>query len=90
MDHEPVKITILINDILCERLKWRARHHTPALGGAVTNSINEAVAALEQLPGPIPPLDPPTRLTTEICGIFDNFYIFHWDTFSDNSIFLLW
>ena len=31
MDHDPVKIAILITNVLCGRLKWRARHHTPAL-----------------------------------------------------------
>ena len=64
MDHEPFKITILITDVLCGRLKWRARHHTPALVVAVTDRINEVVVALEQLPGLIPHLDPPTSLTT--------------------------
>ena len=45
MDHEPVKITILITDVVCERLKWIARHHTPALVVAITDSINESVVA---------------------------------------------
>ena len=52
---------------------------------AVTDSINEFVVALVQLPGLFPPLDPPTSLTTEIYEIFDNFSIYHWDTFSDKS-----
>ena len=50
MEHEPIKVTIFINDVLFNRLKWRARHHTPALAVAVTESINEAIVALEQLP----------------------------------------
>jgi len=45
-----LKITILITDVLYSRLKWRARHHTPALVVAVTDNINEVVVALEQLP----------------------------------------
>ena len=49
MDHEPIKVTIFITDVLCNRLKWRARHHTPALNVAVTNNINEVVLELEQL-----------------------------------------
>ncbi len=85
MDREPIKITIFITDALFNRLKWRARHHTPALAVAVTDSINEDVLALEQLPGPIPPIDLPTSLTTKICGIFDNFGIYHWDDFIDKS-----
>jgi hypothetical protein len=66
MDHEPVKISILFTDVLCVRLKWRVRHSTPALDVVVTANINEDVIALEQLPGPILPLDPRTSLTTEI------------------------
>ena len=55
---------------------------------AGTDSINEAaVVVLEQLPGPIPPIDLPTSLTNEICGIFDNFGIYHWDHFIDESKF---
>jgi hypothetical protein len=87
MEHESVKITILITRVLCGRLKWRARHHTPALLVAVTERLNEVVVALEQFSGPIPPLDPPTSLTTEICGIFDNLAIYHWDNFCDKSKF---
>jgi len=85
MHHEPIKITILITDVLCSILKWRARRHTHALAIAVIDSINEAIVALEQLPGPIPPLDPPTNLTTKICGIFDIFHIYHYDDFNDKS-----
>jgi len=49
MDHEPIKVNIFITDVLCNRIKSRARHHTPALNVAVTNNINEVVLALEQL-----------------------------------------
>ena len=56
-----------------------------ALAVAVTDSINEAVVAIEQLQRPIPPIDLLTSLTTEICGIFDNFGIYHWDDFIDES-----
>jgi hypothetical protein len=59
MDHEPVKTSILITDVLCGKLKWRSRHHTPALDVAVTDNINGVVVSLEQLQGPIPLLDPP-------------------------------
>jgi len=52
---------------------------------AVINSIKEVVVALEHLPEPIPPLDPPSSLTNEICGIFDTFSIYHWGNFSDKS-----
>ena len=85
MEHEPIKVTIFITDVLFYSLKWRARHHTPALTVAVTDSINEVVVALERLPGHIPPIDLPTNLTIEICGILDNFGIYHWDDFMDKS-----
>jgi len=67
MDHEPVKITFFINYGVYSILKWRARRHTPALGGTVVDSINEVVVALEQFLGLIPSLDHHTSLTTEIC-----------------------
>ena len=53
---------------------------------AVTDIINEDVIALEQLPGPIPPLDfPTTDLATETCGTFDIFSIYYWNNFGDKS-----
>jgi hypothetical protein len=73
MDHGPVKITILITNVLSGTLKWRARPHTPALVVVVTDSIYEVVVELEQLPGPIPLLGPLTSLTTETCEISYNF-----------------
>ena len=51
----------------------------------VTDDIDEVVVVLEQLLGPIPPLNPPNCITTEICGTFDNFSNYHWDNFSDKS-----
>jgi hypothetical protein len=45
MDHEPAKITILINDVLFNGLKWRTRHHIPLLDVAVTDSVNEVIVA---------------------------------------------
>jgi hypothetical protein len=47
MDHESIIITILTTGVLCRRLKWRARHHNPALVVPVTDSINEAIVALD-------------------------------------------
>ena len=84
IDHEPIKVTIVVTDALFG-LKWRARHFTTALAVAVTDSINEVVVALEQLPGPIPPIDLPISLTIETCKIFDNFGIYHQDDFMDKS-----
>jgi hypothetical protein len=76
MDHELVKISFFITNVLRGRLnKWRPRHHTPALHVAVNDSINEVEVALEKLPGLIPPFDPPTSFTTEICEFFYKFSI---------------
>ena len=47
MDHEHVKRSVLIIDVIFNRFKWRARHHTPALAVVVTDSMNEALVALE-------------------------------------------
>ena len=50
IDHESVKMKIVIIDVLYGRLKWRARPHTPALDVAVTDSISETLVAFKQLP----------------------------------------
>jgi hypothetical protein len=56
------------------------------LAVAVTDNINDTVVVLEQLPGHIPPIiNLPTSLTTEMCGIFDIFSIYHCDDFIDKS-----
>ena len=49
MDPEPVKISFFVTDVLCDRLKWGAFHHTLALVVAVTDNIDEAIVALERL-----------------------------------------
>jgi hypothetical protein len=52
----------------------------------VTANINETLVALGSLPGPVPPVDIPTSFTTKICGIVDEFSIYHWDEFSNKSL----
>ena len=49
MDHALVKLSILIIDVLYGRHEWRTRHHTLAFDVAVTDDINEAAIALDQL-----------------------------------------
>jgi len=51
----------------------------------VTGNIIEVVIALESLPGLAPPVDSPTGLTIELCGIEDEFSIYHWDDNTDKS-----
>jgi hypothetical protein len=46
--------------------------------------MNEALVALEQLPGPLPPFEFTISLTTQLCGNFDEFSIYHWGDFNDN------
>jgi hypothetical protein len=77
VDHELVTIYVFIIYVPFGRFNRRARHHTPALAVFVTDSINEAVVALEQLPGPIPHIEHPTSFTTEIYGTSDEFSIYH-------------
>ncbi len=45
--------------------------------------MNEVYATLKNLPGPVPPIEPPTQLVTEICGTLDAFSIYHWDEHND-------
>ncbi len=52
---------------------------------AITDSIKEVVVTFEHLPGPNPPFDLPTSLTTEVCGFAYNFSVYYWDNFSDKS-----
>jgi len=57
-------------DVLFGRFKWRARHQTSALNVVVTDSINAALVAMEQLMGPLPHVKFSTSLTTKLCELF--------------------
>ncbi len=86
MDHEPIKISFFVIDILLfSLLKWIVGHNIPAWLSIVTNNMNEFLASLNQHPGPIPPIKPPTSLTKDNYGDVDEFSIYHRDEFNDKS-----
>ena len=51
----------------------------------VTDKMNEALLALEQLSGHLLPAEFSTSLKTQLYGIFDEFSIYHWDDFNDKT-----
>ena len=60
IDHEPVKISIFIIDILFNNLRWRAGHHTSRLTTITTDHLNDIEASYEGQPEPLPPVVIPT------------------------------
>ena len=56
IDHEPVKISINVIDVLFNNLRRRARHHTPRLATITTDHSNDIEASSEGQPGPLPPI----------------------------------
>ena len=63
VNHEPVKISIYVMDVLDNNLHWRARHHTPRMATRTDDHLNEVEASYEGQPGPLPPVEIPTNLT---------------------------
>jgi hypothetical protein len=56
------------------------------LAAVVIDNTNGEVTTLGTLlPGPVPPIDLPTSLRTELCGIVDEFSICHWGDIIDKS-----
>jgi hypothetical protein len=70
-------IIIIIIGVIFNNFKWRAHHRRPALAFVVTENINEAVAALEWLLGPIPPIQVPRNFVTEIYRNTNEFSIYN-------------
>lgn len=86
IDHEPVKISIFVIDILFNQLRWRARHHTPKMATITTDHLNDIEASYEGQPGPLPPIVIPTSLTFQTpYGTMDEFSIYSWDERADKS-----
>ena len=44
-------------------LRWRARHQTPIMATPTVDHVNDIEASYEGQPGPLPPVEVPTRLT---------------------------
>ena len=63
VDHEPVKLSIYVIDVLYKDLHWRSRHHTPRMATLIVDHLNEIEASYEGQLGPLPPLGIPTSLT---------------------------
>jgi hypothetical protein len=77
VDHEPVKISIYVVDVLYKDLCWRARHHTPRMATLTVDHLNDIEASYEGQPGPLPPVEIPTILTLRTpLGTIDEFYIY--------------
>ena len=55
VDHEPVKTSIYVIDVLNKDLHWRARYHTPRMATLTIDHSNEIEASYEGQPGPLPP-----------------------------------
>ena len=80
VNHEPVKISIFVMDVLYTNLRWRARHHTPRMATLIVNHMNEVETSYEGQPGPLPPVEVPTSLTIQTpYGTEDEFSIYSWD-----------
>ena len=62
-----------------------ARHHTPALVVAITDSMNEAFVTLEQLPGPFSLIESPTCITAQLCDFYEFSIYYYWVDFNDKS-----
>jgi hypothetical protein len=86
IDHEPVKISIFVIDILFNHLRWRARHHTPRLATITTDHLNDIEASYDGQPGPLPPVEIPTSLIFHTpYGTLDEFSIYSWDERTEKS-----
>jgi len=63
IDHEPVKITIYVIDVLYKDLTLRARFHTPRMAVQIVDHLINIEASYEGQRGPLPPVVIPTTLT---------------------------
>ncbi len=59
MNHEPVKTSIHVNDVLERDFRWRGRHNTLAMAIQVVDHLNQIEQSYEVLPDPLPPLVTP-------------------------------
>jgi hypothetical protein len=86
VNHEPVKISTYVIDVLYKDLHWRARHHTPRMATLTVDHMNEIVASYEGQPGPLPLVEFPTNLTMQTpFGTHDEFFIHSWEDHVEKS-----
>jgi hypothetical protein len=77
VNHEPVKISIYVVDVLYKDLCWRARHHAPRMATLSVDHLNDIEASYEGQPAPLSPVEIPTNLTIHTpFGTTDEFYIY--------------
>ena len=80
MNHEPVKTSIYVTNVLNMDLKWRGRHSTRAMAIQVVDHLNLIEQSSEGQPGPLPPAAAPISLTIDTAyGDTDKFSIYQWD-----------
>ena len=80
VNHELVKISIYVMDVLYNNLHWRARHHTPRMATRIVDHLNEVEASYEGQPGPLPPVEIPTILTIQTSyGTEDEYFTYSWE-----------
>ena len=80
VNHELVKISIYVMDVLYNNLHWRARHHTPRMATRTVDHLNEVEASYEGQSSPLPPVEIPTSFTIQTpYGTEDEFFIYSWD-----------
>ena len=77
INHEPVKISIFVTDVLSRDLRWRGRHCTPAMPLRVVDHLNAIEQSYEGLPGPLPPVTIPGSLTVDTAFIWGNRRVLH-------------
>ena len=79
-NHEPVKISIYVMDVLFKELCWRTRHHTPRMATLIVDHLNDIEASYEVQPGLLPPVKISTSLTIQTAyGTTYEFSIYSWD-----------
>ena len=80
INHEPVKISIYVIDVYYKYFRWSARHHTPRIALHIVNHLKDIEALSAGQPGPLLPVEIPTRLAIETAyRTIDEFCIYHWD-----------
>jgi len=80
VNHEPVKTSIYVVDVLYKDLCWRARHHTPRMATLTVDHLNDIEASYEGQSSPLPPVEIQTSLTMQTpFGTTDEFYIYYWE-----------
>jgi hypothetical protein len=80
VDHEPVKISNYVADVLYKDLRLRDRHHTFRMATLNVDHLNDIVASYDGQLGPLPPVEIPISLAIHTAhGTTSEFSIYSWD-----------